>query len=121
MENILIFTAAIAAFTLLKSFIINDLNSKRARVLIREGATVIDVRSEDEYRTSHLHTAINVPLNEIENKIGAAVHEKSQTILLHCRSGSRSMMGKRILKQMGYANTYNLGGFNRAKKLVDND
>ncbi len=120
MNAILIFIAAIAAFTLLKSFIVNDLNAVKARKLYQEGAVVIDVRAAREYTKAHLNTAINLPLNEIENSIISAVPEKNRHILLHCRSGSRSMMGKRILRKMGYENTYNLGGFKRAKRFVNN-
>ncbi len=105
---------------LLKSFIVNDLNAATARKLLQEGAVVIDVRNVREYAKAHLNTAINVPLNNIESYIITAVPEKSSPILLHCRSGSRSMMGKRILRKMGYENTYNLGGFNRAKRFVNN-
>ena len=120
MENILIFIAVFAAFILLKSFIINDLDAAKTRVLLQEGAVVIDVRTELEYQKAHLSAAINIPLNEIKSRIGTTVPEKNRSILLHCRSGSRSMVVKRTLKQMGYANTYNLGSYSRAKKFINN-
>ncbi len=109
----------LAGYYLLKSLIMNDLSPEKARRLKKDGAIIIDVRSEDEYKASHLKTSINIPLNEIKNKIGSHVPDKNKDVLLHCRSGSRSFVGKRILKQMEYKNVYNLGSFRRAERLVD--
>lgn len=118
-------TFVVAVFTLMgyyfmRALLVNDLSAEKARELKKVGAIVIDVRSEDEYMTSHLKTAINIPLHEINNKIGNLVPDKDKHILLHCRSGSRSLIGKRILKRMEYKNVYNLGSFRRAERLVDN-
>jgi rhodanese-related sulfurtransferase len=36
---------------------------------------------------------------------------KDRTILVHCASGGRSALAGKMLKDMGYANVYNLGAF----------
>jgi len=121
METYIIAIATLIAYFGAKTLLINDLSKDSARNMIREGAVVIDVRSEDEYQNAHIETAVNIPLNEISSKIGAVAGDKNKVILLHCRSGSRSFIGKRILKRMNYRNVYNLGSFGRAERMVMNE
>jgi rhodanese-related sulfurtransferase len=35
---------------------------------------------------------------------------KDEEVIIHCRSGKRSMMACMVLDQMGFSNTYNLEG-----------
>lgn len=119
MDTFVVVIAALTAYYFIKTLIVNDLSAEKAGRIKNEGAIVIDVRSEDEYMTSHLKDAVNVPLNEINEKVGGLVPDKDKNILLYCRSGSRSFAGKRIIKRMGYKNVYNLGSFKRAKRLVE--
>ncbi len=118
MDSALIAVFAFLAFYTIKSMLVNDLNPEKAREMIREGAVIIDVRSEEEYGSSNLASAVNIPLSEISSRITDAVPDKEKVVMLHCRSGSRSLVGKRALKQMGYGNVYNLGSFRRAKKIA---
>ena len=37
--------------------------------------------------------------------------DKSKTAILYCASGGRSALGGKTLKDMGYTNVFNLGGF----------
>jgi len=46
------------------------------------------------------------------------VPDKSRALLLHCLSGGRSAIAKRQLRNMGYANAFNLGSLSRARRLV---
>lgn len=99
----------------------NDLNAEKAGRLIKEGAVLVDVRTEEEYQAAHLQKAVNIPLSEISTGIGRLAPDRNRVILLHCRSGSRSFMGKRLLKRMEYHNVYNLGSFGRAKRMVSDE
>ena len=36
---------------------------------------------------------------------------KDKTVILYCASGGRSALGGKVLKDMGYAQVYNLGAF----------
>ncbi|MDO8281408.1 MAG: rhodanese-like domain-containing protein [Thermodesulfovibrionia bacterium] len=116
--EITILLIILIAYFVIKPLIINDLNVEKARKMIDEGAVIIDVRSENEYQTSHLDSTVNIPLPELKDKIGKTVADKGKVVLLHCRSGSRSFAGKRILKSMGYENVFNLGSFKRAKRMI---
>ena len=89
-----------------------------AREYLKQGAKVVDVRSPEEFRERHLPGAINLPLGELTNRILAVVPDKGQPVLLHCLSGGRSGMAQRKLRQMGYRNAFNLGGYSRAARIA---
>lgn len=116
--EITILLIILIAYFVIKPLILNDLNVEKARKMIDEGAVIIDVRSENEYQTSHLERTVHIPLPELKERIGKTVADKGKVVLLHCRSGSRSFAAKRMLKGMGYENVYNLGSFKRAKRMI---
>jgi phage shock protein E len=94
------------------------LKEEQAHELLARGAIVIDVRSEGEFAAKSIEGVINIPLPDLAAKISKIVPDKSQIVLLHCRSGSRSGHGTRLLKQLGYEETYNLGSFGHAQKVI---
>lgn len=67
---------------------------------IAQGAVWIDVRHPSEYRYDKLQGAINIPLNDIRNAIGAL--NKSGAYVVYCQSGRRSSAAAFILAQAGY-------------------
>ncbi len=88
---------------------------------LREGALIIDVRSPAEYSSGHLPKAINIPLNQIEAALPHRCPDRSRVLLLHCHSGARSGLAARRLKAQGYHNTFNLGSYHRASRLINGD
>lgn len=121
MEPYVIAIVTFIAYYITKTLFVNDLSEEKAGRLLEEGAVLVDVRTEEEYQAVHLKRAINIPLSEISTGIGRIAPERNRVILLHCRSGSRSFMGKRLLKRMQYHNVYNLGSFARAKRMVSDE
>ena len=89
-----------------------------ARQPLQQGALVVDVRSAEEYRSRHLPGAVNIPLGELQGNLPRRVTDKTQVLLLHCLSGTRSGIAKRQLKGMGYLNAFNLGSYGRAQQIV---
>jgi phage shock protein E len=106
----------VVAFVLLKR--LTQVTPAAAREWLKQGALVIDVRSEGEFRERHLPGAINIPLGRLREEIARRAPDKGQPLLLHCLSGTRSGMGKGVLKQMGYSNVFNLGSYGRAEKIL---
>jgi glyoxylase-like metal-dependent hydrolase (beta-lactamase superfamily II) len=60
---------------------------------------VIDVRKQSEFESEHVVGAINIPLNQINQKISE--FPMDQTFILHCAGGYRSMIAASILKSRG--------------------
>jgi len=79
--------------------------------LLRDGATIIDVRSEREFATGNLPNSINIPLQLITNEV--EMLKLKQPIVLCCGSGMRSSMAVSTLKQNGIAEVYNGGSWEK--------
>ncbi len=74
-----------------------------------EGAVLIDVRTEDEYRQGHIEGSVNIPLDKISS-VGDTVKDMNTPLFVHCYSGSRSGQAVAVLKKIGYNNVKNIGG-----------
>ena len=71
---------------------------------------ILDVRRPDEYAEGHIPGAINVPNEEIGTAEIAELPDKSQLILVYCRSGRRSKEASEKLVKLGYTNIVEFGG-----------
>uniref|UniRef100_A0A7C3E9D3 Rhodanese-like domain-containing protein n=1 Tax=Gracilinema caldarium TaxID=215591 RepID=A0A7C3E9D3_9SPIR len=74
-------------------------------------ALIIDVRTEEEFRSGHIQGAVNIPLQIIKKEIQKAYPDKNVPIVLYCRSGNRSQQAYEILKELGYKQIHNGGGY----------
>lgn len=77
--------------------------------LIKAGATVVDVRTPDEYADGHYEGAKNVPVNELQARL-SEFGPKDRPVVVYCASGARSAMAAKMLKSLGYAEVFNAGG-----------
>lgn len=73
-----------------------------------KNAVLIDVRSVQEYRESHINGAICIPHFEIQNRIEKEISDKNTLIILYCQSGIRSKKAGEMLAKKGYSNVYNI-------------
>jgi len=79
---------------------------------------IIDVRTEGEWNNGHLKGAVLIPYNQIGEKIGALVRDKSQKIYLYCRTGRRAQVAKETLNKLGYQDVVNLGSLEDAARIL---
>lgn len=77
--------------------------------LLREGAQLVDVRSNSEFAQGALPNAINLPLQVITD--AKNILDKDKAVILYCVTGARSSTAKRFLEQMGFENVNDLGSF----------
>jgi len=70
---------------------------------------LLDVRSPEEFATNHIKGAVNINVNfsEFEDKV--KLLDKSNTILVYCKSGGRSSKAFSSIQNLGY-NVYELAG-----------
>ena len=88
----------------------NDISLDELKEMQKEGAKIIDVRSEMEYKEGHIEGAINVPEYEFDTCFKRLNVRKDTIIVVYCLSGIRSKKAYLKLKKMGYNNIYNLYG-----------
>ena len=87
--------------------------------LVAQGkAVVVDVRDGTEVQTNgKVKGALHVPRGFLEFKADPESpaydpsFQKTKTIIVYCASGGRSALAGKTLKDMGYADVRNLGGF----------
>jgi phage shock protein E len=84
---------------------------------IPDGSLIVDVRTPREYQRWHFPGAINIPVSELSERT-SEIGDKSRTIVVYCRSGSRSSHAKQMLIDAGYTDVKNGGGLRDMKKLV---
>lgn len=83
-----------------------DIKREDIENYIKMGATIVDVRSPQEYREGHIDGAINLPEYNIRRNIQNILPDKNQLIILYCSVGERSKMAQNKLKRLGYTNVY---------------
>ena len=62
--------------------------------------TIVDVRTRSEYSGGHIANSLNIPLNEIQERI-EELKALSQPLILCCASGGRSGQATLFLKSLG--------------------
>jgi rhodanese-related sulfurtransferase len=91
----------------------------QARDMMAKGNTlVVDVRDAPEVAQSgKVAGAVHVSRGMLEFRADPELpsHDKAfdraKTVIVYCASGGRSALAGKLLKDLGYANVYNLGGF----------
>jgi rhodanese-related sulfurtransferase len=82
---------------------------------------ILDVRTSSECSEGIIANSINIDIHkgqEFVDEVDAL--DKSKNYYVYCRSGGRSEQACNIMKQLGFANAYNLmGGFMQWKGSVD--
>ena len=71
---------------------------------------IVDAREQSEYDEGHIKGAIVIPYTEIKQKAEELLPNKTQLILVYCRSGRRSKIAAQSLANMGYKNVKEFGG-----------
>jgi rhodanese-related sulfurtransferase len=75
-----------------------------------EALHVIDVREPEEYKEFNLGVPL-IPLGKIQSiQLDEIDHLKNEEVIVHCRSGKRSMVACLVLETAGFTNTKNLEG-----------
>ena len=81
----------------------------------------VDVREPSEVAALPLaecDQAVNIPLDQLRDRLGEL--DPTQPTVVACRSGLRSYLGTRILKQHGFREVYNLSGATAMREFALN-
>ncbi|MFV0379253.1 MAG: FAD-dependent oxidoreductase [Anaerorhabdus sp.] len=73
----------------------------------KNGAILLDVRSDEEIKNGSMNHDIHIPLNQLRNRLNELPLDK--LIIASCHSGQRSYLAERILKNNNF-NVKNLDG-----------
>ncbi|HEV2814809.1 MAG TPA: rhodanese-like domain-containing protein [Solirubrobacteraceae bacterium] len=85
-----------------------DIEPRAADALVRQGALAVDVREPAELvEDGRIEGALHVPLGDLAQR--AEELPRDRTLVMICRSGTRSAMATEALRASGY-DAYNVDG-----------
>ncbi len=73
-------------------------------------AQLVDVRTDQEYKVSHLRDAQNICVTDSDFKEKVQGLDKNKPVYVYCKSGGRSGRAAKILQDMGFKEIYDLDG-----------
>jgi phage shock protein E len=85
--------------------------------LVKNGATILDVRSKSEYAGGHIQGSMNISVDTLRNNLGK-LKDKNKPIITCCASGMRSASAKSILVANGFTQVHNGGGWNSLQNKI---
>ncbi|MDE0564123.1 CoA-disulfide reductase [Exiguobacterium sp. B2(2022)] len=86
--------------------------------LVKNGATLLDVRDESEHELGKIPGSINVPLNSLRENLDN--YDRNETIYVTCQVGLRGYLASRILRQNGFK-VKNLSGGYKTWSQINRD
>lgn len=129
-STVLVFLITIFTFTLVgcsnnaETNTANDTNSDTATIktmtgedLVKQNSgknkdkvLIIDVRTPEEYKEGHLPHAINIFIDEFEERLGEIEDLKDSPIITYCNTGNKSGQAAEILVNNGFKDVTNAEG-----------
>ncbi|UGQ15737.1 rhodanese-like domain-containing protein [Borrelia sp. RT5S] len=85
---------------------------------VREGATILDIRSAKEYNRYHYARAVNIPFNNLfarKDKLGSV----DDQIVIYGRSFNKCFEAEKILRSVGFKNIFVAGTLKNMPKLQE--
>jgi rhodanese-related sulfurtransferase len=77
-----------------------NVNVEEARVLVGDGALLLDVREDNEWESGRAEDATHIALNEVPDHLEEFA--KDRLIVCVCRSGARSGRAAKFLTENGF-------------------
>jgi len=85
-----------------------EVSVDEAYELYKEGVFFLDVRTQEEWDEYHAPNTTLIPLDQLENRINEL--PKDEQIVVVCRSGNRSQVGRDILLSNGIEQATSMAG-----------
>ncbi len=100
---------------------VNEISVEETIERLNEGATLIDVREDNEFEAGHANGAIHLGRGIIERDIVGKIPDKNKELILYCGGGYRSAMAADNLQKMGYTNVFSMiGGWTAWNEKTEN-
>ncbi len=99
--------------------LLGQVDAGEAAAFLRDGAWIVDVRTDREFSRRHLPGAVHAALGRLSEEAPQLLPDRGRVLLLYCQSGGRSLMAQRILRGLGYEHVHNLGSYSRAQTILD--
>ena len=81
-----------------------------ARLAAENAPLILDVRTPAEFAAGHIPGAVNIPHDELAQRMSELPNDKNAEIVVLCRSGRRALIAEDLLQAAGYADISDLDG-----------
>lgn len=81
----------------------------------KENTILLDVRSDIEFSNGHIEGALNIPVDNLRERLGEL--DKNKEIIEYCQVGLRGYVASRILSQNGFKVKNITGGYKSTSNL----
>jgi rhodanese-related sulfurtransferase len=71
---------------------------------------VLDVRTPEEFAAGHVLGAVNIPHDQLPNRIAEITGSKDKEVVVYCRSGKRAAVAEGTLAANGFTRLRHLEG-----------
>ncbi|EAT12918.1 rhodanese-like domain-containing protein [Bermanella marisrubri] len=79
------------------------------RLINQQNALVLDVREKSEFKKGRIVDSVNIPNNQVADRVSELEKHKDAPIIVVCKSGQTASAASKILKDQGF-DVYRLGG-----------
>jgi len=91
------------------------ITSAKAKKLVAEGASVIDVRTSTEFKTGHFPGAIHMPVSKMPTNPKRIPRKLfSGPVVVYCNTGQRARYAAEQLQSLGLKDVYYIAGTYRS-------
>lgn len=87
-----------------------NIKAEQAYEDFKNGAVIVDVRTDEEYNQGHIKGCIHIPVEQIEEKLPELIPNLGTEIIFYCAKGTRAQTALEVALTLGYERVYNLGG-----------
>ena len=88
------------------NYVEKDKTEAIQKIMSENEYIIVDVRTPEEYKESHIKGAINIEYDKIDENVKL---DKNKLIMVYCKSGVRSNKAYQTLISLGF-NVYDMGG-----------
>ncbi len=89
-----------------KSVTIHD----ATRMINKEDAVILDIRSKNEFKTGHILSSINITASEIDKRMSELNEHKEKPVIVVCNLGQTSSAVTKKLHNAGFSNVARMKG-----------
>jgi rhodanese-related sulfurtransferase len=86
----------------------DEVSVAKAAELRDQGAFILDVRTPEEWADYHIPGSTLIPIDELESRVNEV--PRDQQVVVVCRSGNRSAVGRDILKNADFDQVTSMAG-----------
>ena len=96
-----------------------DRQDLAARISDASAPVIFDVRSEKEFGSGHIPGAVNLPYDEVADRMAGQALDPDEEIIVYCESGRRAAVAEEAFRHAGFTGIRHLEGDMRGWRESD--